>query len=124
MAKNVSAVENQLSVLKAEKNALIAQQSLISAKLLKTTRTINRYENLSEEEKDKCLTIDFAYYPEIPTRIKTIFINYARNNNIPRLTALDVFKLGKKEVSKINGIGKWSIIDLENFFNSKGLEWK
>ena len=124
MAKHVSAVENQLSVLKAEKNALLTEQSLISVKLLKITRTINRYEKLSEEEKDKCLTIDFAYYPEIPTRIKTIFINYAKNNNIPRLTALDVFELGKEKVSKINGIGKWSIIDLENFFESKGHEWK
>jgi len=124
MAKYVSAVENQLSVLKAEKNALIAQQSLISAKLLKTTRTISRYENLSEEEKENCLTIDIAYYPEIPTRIKTIFSKYAEENNLPRLTALDVFNLGKEKVSGIHGIGKWYLIRLEDFFETKGLKWE
>ena len=105
MAKHISAVENQLSVLKAEKNALIAQQSLISAKLLKTTRTISRYENLSEEEKENCLTIDIANYPEIPTRIKTNFSKYAEENNLPWLTVLDVFNLGKEKVSGIHGIG-------------------
>ena len=115
--KNSDAVSNRLNFLKAEKARLSNQLSSIN-------NEINTLSTLTEEERNRYISLDISLYPEIPTRIKTIFNKYASEKKMKTITAKNIYDMGKDTVSKIYGIGYWSIIDLTLFFESKGLNWQ
>lgn len=128
MSKKVNeeiAVNLFINDLKHQKTELMRHQNELGQQIVNLNQKISKLENLSEDDKKTFLDINIKFFPEIPTKIKTLLTNYAKTHlHQNSITAEEVFKLGKRKVQSIYGIGKWSIIDLDIFFERKGYNWK
>jgi len=113
-----------LNDLKKQKNDLMQRQNSIGLQIVGLTNQISKLSTLDDNAKTTYLDMNIKFYPEIPTRIKNLLNAYAQTKlNKDFLTAADVLKLGKTQISSISGLGKWSIIDLDMFFENKGYTW-
>ena len=128
MSKKVNeeiAVNLYINDLKHQKMELMRHQNELGQQIVNLNQKISKLENLSEDDKKTFLDINIKFFPEIPTKIKTLLTNYAKTHlHQNSITAEEVFKLGKRNVQSIYGIGKWFIIDLDIFFELKGYDWK
>lgn len=111
MFETVENISKTLANLEHERKAHLAELEEINKKIAILKETAKFFET------------DLNYCFEIPERLKTYLRYHFHSKGIKSLKVYNIYEMGRKKTRSIYGVGKWSIIDLDNFFVSHGLNW-